>query len=183
MTSYLPPLPGYPGALAARLEIIRRAADSVSVPLIASLNGITREGWTGIATDLKAAGAAAIELDLFHLPIDPRENSAEVEHRLIETVRGVCAVVNIPVAVKLSPNFTAPAHLAVALADAGARGIVLFNRLFEPDIDFETLNFCPSSAFVHGGGNPSAADVDRDTGGKNIAEPCRRKRRRRDPRR
>ena len=66
VTSYLPPLPGYPGALAARLEIIRRAADSVSVPLIASLNGITREGWTGIATDLKAAGAAAIELDLFH---------------------------------------------------------------------------------------------------------------------
>ncbi len=66
VTSYLPPLPGYSGALAARLEIIRRAADSVSVPLIASLNGITREGWTGIATDLKAAGAAAIELDLFH---------------------------------------------------------------------------------------------------------------------
>ena len=146
VTSYLPPVPGYPGALAARLEIIRRAADSVSVPLIASLNGITREGWTGIASDLKAAGAAAIELDLFHLPIDPRESSAEVEHRLIETVRGVCAAVDIPVAVKLSPYFTAPAHLAAALADAGARGIVLFNRLFEPDIDFETLSFCPSAS-------------------------------------
>ncbi len=143
VTSYLPPLPGYPSVLAARLEIIRRAADSVSVPLIASLNGITREGWTGIATDLKAAGAAAIELDLFHLPIDPRGSSAEVEHRLIETVRGVCAAVDIPVALKLSPYFAAPAHLAAALADAGARGIVLFNRLFEPDIDLETLNFCP----------------------------------------
>ena len=176
VTSYLPPLPGYPGALAAHLEIIRRAADSVSVPLIASLNGITREGWTGIATDLKAAGAAAIELDLFHLPVDPRESSAEVERRLIETVREVCAAVDIPVAVKLSPYFTAPAHLAAALADAGASGIVLFNRLFEPDIDFETLNFCPSPGLSTARGNPSAADVDRDTGRKNIAEPCGRKR-------
>ena len=141
------------------------------MPLIASLNGITREGWTGIATDLKAAGAAAIELDLFHLPIDPREGSVEVEHRLIETVRGVVAVVDIPVAVKLSPYFTAPAHLAAALADAGARGIVLFNRCLSRH-RLRDADFCPQPGFVHGGGNPSAADVDRDTGRKNIAEPC-----------
>jgi dihydroorotate dehydrogenase (fumarate) len=144
VTSYIPPLPGYRSALAAHIETIRRAAESVSVPLIASLNGITREGWTGIAADLEEAGAAALELSLFHIPTDLRETSAEVEDRLIETVREVCKAVSIPVAVKLSPNFTAPAHLASALADAGAKGIVLFNRWYEPDIDLETLTFHPA---------------------------------------
>jgi dihydroorotate dehydrogenase (fumarate) len=144
VTSYLPPLPGYSGALAAHLELIRRAAESVSVPLIASLNGMTRDGWTGIAADLQDAGAAAIELDLFHVPSDPHESAVEVERRLTEIVRGVCAAVDIPVAVKLFPQFTAPVHLAAALADAGARGIVLFNRGYEPDIDLGMLSFRPS---------------------------------------
>jgi dihydroorotate dehydrogenase (fumarate) len=141
VTSYLPPLPSYRGALAAHVEMIRRAAESVSVPLIASLNGVTHEGWTGIAADLEQAGAAALELNLFHVPTDPEETSSEVEYRLVETARKVCTAVTIPVAVKLSPNFTAPAHLASGLADAGARGIVLFNRWYEPDIDLETLTF------------------------------------------
>ncbi len=144
VTSYLPPLPGYRGALAAHVEMIRRAAESVSVPLIASLNGVTHEGWTGIAADLQEAGAAALELDLFHLPTDAQETSAEVEHRLVQTVREVCSAVTIPVAVKLGQNFTAPAHLAVDIAGAGARGLVLFGRFYEPDIDLETLTFRPS---------------------------------------
>src|SRR5208283_3598098 len=122
VTSYLPPLPGYRGALAAHVELIRRAADSVSVPLIASLNGTTHEGWTGIAALLQEAGAAALEVNLFHIPTDPKETSAEVERRLVETVREVCAMVTIPVAVKLGPNFTAPARLAADIADAGASG-------------------------------------------------------------
>ncbi len=145
VTSYLPPLPGYRGALAAHVEMIRRAAKSVSAPLIASLNGITHEGWIGIAADLQEAGAAALELNLFHIPTDPKGTSAEVECRLVETVRAVCAAVTIPVAVKLSPNFTAPAHLAADIAGAGARGIVLFNRRLELDIDLETLTLRPSS--------------------------------------
>ncbi len=144
VTSYLPPLPGYRGALAAHVEMIRRAAESVSVPLITSLNGITHEGWTGIAADLQEAGAAALELNLFHIPTDPQETCAEVEYRLVETVRKVCTAATIPVAVKLSPNFTAPAHLAAAIAGAGGRGIVLFNRWYEPDVDLETLTFRPS---------------------------------------
>ncbi|MGO9428573.1 dihydroorotate dehydrogenase-like protein [Rhodoblastus sp.] len=145
VTNYLPPLPGYKGALAAHAEMIRRAAESVSVPLIASLNGVTREGWTGIAADLQQAGAAAIELDLdlFHIPTDPRETSAEIEQGLVETVREVCKAVTIPVSVKLGYNFTAPAHLAVEIAAAGASGLVLFGRRFEPDIDLETLTFRP----------------------------------------
>jgi dihydroorotate dehydrogenase (fumarate) len=102
------------------------------------------EAALAICRELKAAGAAAIEFDLFHLPFDPTESSAKVERRLVETVREVCAAVDIPVAVKLFPYFTAPAHLATALADPGARGIVLFNRYLEPDIDLEGLNFRPS---------------------------------------
>ena len=144
VTSYLPPLPGYRGALAAHVEMIRRAAESVSVPLIAGLNGITHEGWTGIAADLEEAGAAALELNLFHIPTDPRETSAEVEARLMATVREVCTTVRIPVAVKLGPNFTAPSRLAVEIAGAGARGLVLFARSYEPDIELETLTFGPS---------------------------------------
>jgi dihydroorotate dehydrogenase (fumarate) len=144
VASYLPPMPGYQGALAVRLEMIRRAADTLSIPLIASLNGMTREGWTGIAADLQSAGAAAIELDLFHLSVDPQETAADVERRLVETVRRVCAAVTIPVAVKLFPYFTAPLHLAAALSDAGASGIVLFNRSYAPDLDLATLAFRPS---------------------------------------
>ena len=141
VTSYLPPLPGYRGALAAHVEMIRRAAESVSVPLIASLNGTTHEGWTGIAALLQEAGAAALEVNLFHIATDPHETSAEVEHRLLETVREVCAMVTIPIAVKLGPNFTAPARLAADIAGAGARGLILFSRCYEPDIDLETLTY------------------------------------------
>lgn len=144
VTSYLPPLPGFHGALAAHVEMIRRTAESVSVPLIASLNAVTHEGWTAIAADLQQAGAAALELNIFHIPSDPQETSAEVESRLVEIVREVCTAVTIPVAVKLSANFTTPAHLAVNIAGAGARGLVLFGRGYEPDIDLEALTFSPS---------------------------------------
>jgi dihydroorotate dehydrogenase (fumarate) len=144
VTSYLPPLPGYRGALAAHVEMIRRAADSVAVPLIASLNAVTHDGWTDIAADLQQAGACALEINVFHIPVDPHESSGEVESRLVETVREVCRAVTIPVAVKLTPNFTAPAHLAVSIAGAGARGLVLFGRGYEPDIDLESLTFSPS---------------------------------------
>ena len=174
VTSYLPPLPGYPGALAAHLELIRRAADSISVPLIASLNGITREGWTGIAADLKAAGAAAVELDLFHLATDPRETSAEVERRLIETVRGVRAAVDIPVAVKLSPYFTAPARSrrrAQRCRGERHRPVQPVLRAGHRPRDAE---FPPQPALVDNGGNPTGADVDRYLGRKDIAQPCRR---------
>lgn len=144
VTNYLPPLPGHRGTLAAHVEMIRRAAESVSIPLIASLNGMTREGWVGTAQDLQAAGAAAIELNAFHIPSDPAETSVEVEKKLVAIVREVCEAVQVPIAVKLSPYFSAPANLAHALADAGADGIVLFNRFYEPDIDLETMTLRPS---------------------------------------
>lgn len=144
VTSYLPPLCGCRSLLAAHVEMVRRAAESVAVPLVASLNATTREGWVGMAADLEAAGAAALELNVFHLPSDPAETSADVERKLVECVREVRAAVAIPIAVKLSPYFTAPAHLARSLAEAGANGIILFNRFYEPDIDLETMSFRPS---------------------------------------
>jgi dihydroorotate dehydrogenase (fumarate) len=144
VTGYFPPLPGYRGALATHVEMIARAAKSISVPLVASLNGSTHESWNQIAIDLANAGAAALELNVFDIPTDPRETSAEAEGRLVVKVREVCEATKIPVAIRLSPYFTAPAHLALALAKAGARGIVLFNRWYEPDIDLETMTFRPA---------------------------------------
>lgn len=143
VTRYLPPLCGCPGPLAVHLETVRRAAESVAVPLIASLNATTPKGWTGLAADLQAAGAAAIELNIFHVTTDPAETSADIERRLVETMREVCGAVTIPVAVKLGSHFSAPAHLAHSLADAGANGIVLFNRFYEPDIDLEAMALRP----------------------------------------
>ena len=144
VTSYLPPRCGCRNPLAAHVETIRRGAEAVAVPLVASLSATTREGWVGIAADLQAAGAAALELNFHHVATEPTETSADVERRLVETVRDVRAVVHLPIAVKLSPYFTALPHLAASLAEAGANGIVLFNRLYEPDIDLETMTFQPN---------------------------------------
>jgi len=143
VTSYLPPLCGCRRPQAGHVEMVRRAVESVSVPVIASLNAMTREGWVGIAPDLQAAGAAAIELNFFYLPTDPAETPADVERRLVETVRDVRGAVQIPLTVKLGPYFSAPAHLARSLAGAGADGVVLFNRFYEPDIDLETMTYRP----------------------------------------
>jgi dihydroorotate dehydrogenase (fumarate) len=132
------------GGLEARLETLRRAVDACAIPIIASLNGSTPEGWTGFARDLEAAGAAAIELNLYRVPTDPRESAAEVEGRSIETVRAVTAAVSIPVAVKLGPWLSSPGNHAMNVVGAGARGVVLFNRFYQPDIDLATLQPKPS---------------------------------------
>jgi len=132
------------GGLEARLETLRRAAEACAMPIVASLNGSTPEGWTGFARDLERAGAAAIEVNLYRVPTDPRESGAEVEQRWVETVKTVCAAVSIPVSVKLGPWLSSPSHHAMQLIEAGARGLVLFNRFYEPDIDLATLKPKPS---------------------------------------
>jgi dihydroorotate dehydrogenase (fumarate) len=132
------------GGLQARLETLQRAAEVCAIPIIASLNGSTPEGWTGFARDLEAAGAAAIELNLYRVPTDPGESGAAVEARSIETVRAVSAVVSIPVSVKLGPWLSSPGNHAIEIVAAGARGLVLFNRFYEPDIDLATLSPKPS---------------------------------------
>lgn len=126
------------------LDQIRRIKETVAVPVIASLNGTTAAGWLHYGTLMQEAGADALELNVYHIPTDAKETAGEVEKRTLDIVRAVKAEVKIPVAVKLSPYFSALAHFAVELEVAGADGIVLFNRFFQPDINVEELLAEPS---------------------------------------
>jgi dihydroorotate dehydrogenase (fumarate) len=127
------------GVLESRLEILRKASERAGVPVIASLNGQSDSGWVDFAHQLQQAGASAIELNIYRVPADSAETGAEVEESYTEIVRAVKHKVSIPVAVKIAPFFSSPANLATKLADAGADGLVLFNRFYEPDIDLKTL--------------------------------------------
>jgi dihydroorotate dehydrogenase (fumarate) len=121
------------------LEHLRSVKDTVSIPVIASLNGTTPGGWTYFARLLEDAGANGIELNLYHAVSDPKLSSAEVEQQMIDIVRNVKSVVKIPIAVKLSPLFTAFANFAFRIDAAGADAFVLFNRFHNVDIDVVEL--------------------------------------------
>jgi dihydroorotate dehydrogenase (fumarate) len=121
------------------LSLVERAAATVDVPVIASLNAITAGGWTRYASALEKAGAAAIELNIYHLPDDALTSGRELEQRHIDVLASVKAVVSIPVAVKLSPYYSSIGEMAHRFDQAGADGLVLFNRFLHPDIDPETL--------------------------------------------
>jgi len=125
------------------LRLIERAAAAVEIPIIASLNGVTPEGWTGYARAMQDAGAAAIELNIYYLPGDPTIPGREVEQRYVDVLGRVKDAVTVPVAVKLGPYFSSTGELALRLAEAGADGLVLFNRFMQPDIDTETLAVVP----------------------------------------
>jgi dihydroorotate dehydrogenase (fumarate) len=125
------------------LEQVRRIKNAVAVPVIGSLNGTTAEGWLHYAKQIQEAGADALELNFYHLATDPRENGADVERRLLDIVLSVRRQVTIPVAVKLSPYFSSLSHLAHELDAAGADGLVLFNRFYQPDIDPDMLQALP----------------------------------------
>ena len=138
--SYLPaPDPQYLG-LEGYLEEIRRAREALSIPVIASLNGTHAGHWSEAALALQKAGAAAIELNLYRVPSSTSCSSAELEAEQLEIVRQVCSALSVPVAVKLSPWYTGLAAMTRALAEAGARGAVLFNRFLQPEIDIDTLS-------------------------------------------
>jgi dihydroorotate dehydrogenase (fumarate) len=121
------------------LDLIKRAADQVPVPVIASLNGVSPGGWTDYAWAIEQAGASAIELNVYYLPDDPLIPARDAERRYTEILTTVKAVVSIPVAVKLSPYFSSLGEMAVVLDHAGADGLVLFNRFLQTDIDPETF--------------------------------------------
>lgn len=121
------------------LNQLRRIKETVSCPVIGSLNGITPGGWTEYARLMESAGADALELNLYFLATRTHEDGEAVERRSREIVAEVCQEVTIPVAVKLSPFYTALPHFAVHLREAGAAGLVLFNRFYQPEIDIETL--------------------------------------------
>jgi dihydroorotate dehydrogenase (fumarate) len=126
------------------LNQLRRIRAAVSVPVIGSLNGVTRGGWLEYAYLIEQAGADALELNVWHLSVDPDEPAATIEDRTVDVVAAVAATVRIPIAVKLSPHYTAPLHLARRLAAAGARGLVLFNRSVDPEIDVDELDVRPA---------------------------------------
>jgi dihydroorotate dehydrogenase (fumarate) len=121
------------------LSLLERAVAAVDIPVVASLNGSTAGGWTDYAVALEQAGAAAIELNIYHLPGDPVAPARDVEQRHVEILTTVKAVVRIPVAVKMSPFYSSVGEMALRLDRAGADGLVLFNRFLQPDIDPETL--------------------------------------------
>ena len=121
------------------LSLLERAVAAVDIPVMASLNGVTAGGWTDYASALAGAGAAAIELNIYHLPGDPLVPTRDVEQRLVQVLTSVKATVSVPVAVKLSPYFSSIGEMAQRLDQAGADGLVLFNRFLQPDIDPETL--------------------------------------------
>ena len=137
--SYFPEGAGAEPGPRQYLSLVERAAAAVDVPVIASLNGVTTGGWTDYASALEQAGAAAIELNIYHLPADPLTSGRDVEQRHIDILTTVKAVVGVPVAVKLSPYFSSVGEVAVRLDRAGADGLVLFNRFMQPDIDPESL--------------------------------------------
>jgi dihydroorotate dehydrogenase (fumarate) len=125
------------------LKLIGDAKRARSVPVIPSLNGYTPGGWTEIARQFEQAGADAIELNIYFLATDPDNTSADIEKRYTDLVASVRSIVKIPVAVKVSPYFSAMANMAGRLAGAGASGLVLFNRFMQPDILLEELEVAP----------------------------------------
>jgi dihydroorotate dehydrogenase (fumarate) len=121
------------------LSLVERAAAAVDVPVIASLNGVTPEGWVDYARAMQDAGAAAIELNIYYLPGDPQVSGRDVEQRHVDVLQRVKAAVTVPVAIKLSPYFSSIGEMALRLDEAGAEALVLFNRFLQPDVDPEAL--------------------------------------------
>jgi dihydroorotate dehydrogenase (fumarate) len=126
------------------LKHIAAAKQATKIPVIASLNGSSAGGWTSYARQIQQAGADALELNIYYIPTDLRLTGTEVELTYIEILKEVKAAVKIPVAVKLSPFFSNFANMAKRLDDAGADGLVLFNRFYQPDIELETLEVKPN---------------------------------------
>jgi dihydroorotate dehydrogenase (fumarate) len=141
--SYFPDLDDYNTGPTSYLELISQAKRAVAIPVIASLNGTTPGGWIRHARRIQEAGADAIELNLYAMATDPAVGAAELEARYLAVVAAVRAAITVPLAVKLSPSFTAVANMAVRVATAGADGLVLFNRFYQPDLDLDTLDVVP----------------------------------------
>jgi dihydroorotate dehydrogenase (fumarate) len=139
------------------LSLLERSVKAVDIPVIGSLNGVTPGGWARYASAMQDAGAAAIELNIYYLPGDPHITGREVEQRHLDVLDSVKSTVSVPVAVKLSPYFSAMGEMASQLDRAGADGLVLFNRFLQPDIDPETMRVSSAVNLSH----PSEARLPR----------------------
>ena len=142
--TYLPDYGQYSTGPEKYLEHIQRIKQAVNIPVIGSLNGVSSGGWIEYAQKIEQAGADALELNLYYLATDPDLNSSDLEDGYITLVKNIRQQVSIPIAVKLSPFFTALPNFARRLSKVGANGLVLFNRFYQPDFDLEALEVTPN---------------------------------------
>jgi dihydroorotate dehydrogenase (fumarate) len=142
--TYFPSAAEYEVGPQEYLENVRRIKEAVDIPVIASLNGVTIGGWLNHARLIEQAGADGLELNVYHIPTDPAVNGRQVEDLYANILAAVKAQVDIPVAMKLSPYFSAMAAMARRLEQGGANALVLFNRFYQPDIDLESLEVFPN---------------------------------------
>ena len=142
--SYFPAIEDYRMGPDAYLDLIRQAREAVDIPIIGSLNGVTDAGWAEYAKDIADAGAHAIELNVYYIPADVSIGARDVEQRYLDIVKHVKGSVAIPVSVKLNPFFSSIGEMAARFVDAGADGLVLFNRFYQPDFDLDELEVIPN---------------------------------------
>lgn len=126
------------------LDHIQKLKQSVDIPIIASLNGVSTGGWIDFSKQMEQAGADALELNVYYVATDPKLTALDVEEIYVDTLKAVKDAVSIPVSIKLSPYFSSISNMAKKLANAGADGLVLFNRFYQPDIDIENLEVAPN---------------------------------------
>ena len=138
-SSYFPAASEYRVGPDQYLDLVERASSAVAIPVIASLNGTTDEGWISYARLIEQAGAKALELNVYFIPADITTSGRDVERRYLDILKAVREIVSIPIAVKLSPYFSSVGNMARQLETAGADGLVLFNRFFQPDLDLARL--------------------------------------------
>jgi dihydroorotate dehydrogenase (fumarate) len=144
INSFYPQTGKYTLKADAYIETLAKIKQAVKIPVIGSLNGVSSGGWTKYARKIEAAGADALELNLYFLPTDPALTSARIEENYVSLVRDIRKSIKIPLAVKLSPFFTAIPNFARQMVEAGANGLVLFNRFYQPDLDLENLAVIPN---------------------------------------
>ena len=142
--SYLPDIGRYSLGPEKYLDQVNALKHAVSIPVIGSLNGVSTGGWIEYAKKIEEAGADALELNIYYLPFNPELTSAKLEQNYIELIRNVKAQIHIPLAVKLGPYFTGLANVLRQFAEAGADGLVLFNRFYQPDFDLDEFDVVPN---------------------------------------
>ena len=141
---YFPEMQDYNTGPGSYLKLIEDAKATLDIPVIASLNGSSVSGWIEYAMRIQSAGADALELNVYYVPSNPKESGAEVEERYLSLVRACRESITIPMAVKIGPYFSSLVNMVGRIVDAGANGVVLFNRYLMPDIDLEALEITPA---------------------------------------
>ena len=143
---YFPEMDSYNVGPDSYLDLIQRAKETTSIPIIASLNGVSTGGWTEYALRMQEAGADGLELNIYYIPTDPTTSGADVEQMYLDVVREVKESVSIPVAVKVGPFFSSFANMANRFQQTGADALVVFNRFYQPDFDLDRLEVAPNLA-------------------------------------